>query len=141
MIPAILLGLAGCAVSYAKSGLSSTEASAIEDALERETGLRIELKSYSDGDTYDGGPICYGKWVDTAVIFVPTQLCMVSSITVANSRFDYSSSFVLYAYRDGELAELREAFDLGWLNDGQIADAARIHKQVHRDNPVYASEP
>ena len=132
MVPAMLMGLYGCAASYAKSSLSDAEISEIEDALERETGTKYALKNY-DGRVCDDA-ICYGKWVDTAVIFLPTQLCVISSITVADSRFDYSSSFVLYAYRDGELAELREAYEKGWLNDGQIADAARIHREVHSGN-------
>ena len=135
----MLASLIGCGANNGNKRAAEREAERFAAAYEKLTGERPPV---GNGDTpYGSSFISYGKWGDTEVLFMPSVRPAVHSITVAGSRFDYSSYFTLYAYRDGELAELREAYEKGWLNEAQIAEAAKIHKEVHSDNPVYASEP
>ena len=143
MIMLMIASLIGCGANNGNKRAAEREAEREAErfaaSYEKLTG---ERPPKGNGDTpYGSSFISYGKWGDTEVLFMPSVLPAVHSITVAGSRFDYSSYFTLYAYRDGELIELSDAYEKGWLNEAQIAEAAKIHKEVHRDNPVYASEP
>jgi hypothetical protein len=61
---------------------------------------------------------------DTYVMFVNMPgwcyLAAITKVEIGGLVFQYSSSQEMYAYRDGSFLNLKEAYESGWLSDGQL---------------------
>lgn len=76
------------------------------------------------------GMRCYGVFGDCAVLFEATQLTEITTKIVAGSTFQYSSSFVLYAYHENTLYPLEEAYEIGLISREDIETSAENHRLV-----------
>ncbi|MBE6916700.1 MAG: hypothetical protein E7470_02170 [Ruminococcaceae bacterium] len=52
------------------------------------------------------------------------------SLTIADYAFEWHEPFNLYAYRDGEVCELKEAYEKGWLTKIQIGKIYERHNEL-----------
>ncbi len=80
------------------------------------------------------GAFCYGEFENCTVIFMPTDLAIVTEITVADQAFSYGSSVVLYGYHNGTFYELADAFDNGYISEDDVAKAAQRHNNISSYN-------
>lgn len=84
-------------------------------------------------DTKDGFYVrYYGTYGDCIVLF-RRPLCtmdVVSSITIADETFNYPYPFQLFAYRDGEFAELKDAYANGLVTAEDISQIADLHRYI-----------
>lgn len=80
------------------------------------------------------GAFCYGEFENCTVIFMPTNLAVITEITVADLVFSYGSSFVLYGYHNGTFYELADAFDNGYISNEDISKTVEVHDKIVRYN-------
>ena len=110
--------VAGCATAGPASGWKKMERQIQEDAVKafctendacEPEDVFLELVSQVD---------------DTYVMFVNmpgwAYLAVITKVEIGGLVFQYSSSQEMYAYRDGSFLNLKEAYESGWLSDGQL---------------------
>lgn len=52
-------------------------------------------------------------------------------LEIAGYTFEWKDQFDLYAYREGEACELKEAYERGWLTNVQIGKIHERHKEMY----------
>ena len=88
--------------------------------------------SYYDGpDGYlpDLWSTCYGEYSGCSVRFQASQCSVVTIIEVGGYKFPFGSSFSITAEKDGEIYDLKDAFEKGFLTSDDIAQIYEIHKE------------
>lgn len=70
----------------------------------------------------------YGEFNGCHVLTVFGNASVIWHITVADYVFSYSCSFSINAYKDGEIKNINEAYDSGWLTEDDIAYLSNYHK-------------
>ena len=73
----------------------------------------------------------YGTINGYIIIFgEPADVCVSSRMTVADCVFEYGTPFKIYAYRDGEVWTLREAYEEGLLTKDHIKLLEERHVEI-----------
>lgn len=76
------------------------------------------------------GDLCYyGRYQGYDIVFMETMLQILSGKRIGDEEFYHSTSSVLYAYKNGELIELEEAYELGLISDRSLAEIAKRHSR------------
>lgn len=82
-------------------------------------------------DHYSGG--AYYGTINDCVIIREIQYnwfgTTIGRFEVAGYTFEYGDTFYLYVYRDGEVCQLKEAYENGWLTKEQIEVIHAKHNQ------------
>ena len=112
----------------------------LENAYRAQYGYPLCLNEFTaePGDRL-GGTFCYGHFDGCIVVFSPTNLTVVSSVTVAGEVFSYGSSFILEAYHDGVFYPLSEAYEKGFVTKEEVALVAERHRTIMRYNGLAVS--
>lgn len=112
----------------------------LENAYRAQSGYPLCLNEFTaePGDRL-GGTFCYGHFDGCIVVFSPTNLTVVSSVTVAGEVFSYGSSFILEAYHDGVFYPLSEAYEKGFVTKEEVALVAERHRTIMRYNGLAVS--
>ena len=84
---------------------------------------------WADKSFIDGIP-CYGTFHGCTVFLLSGILQAESWITVAGEWFFYPHSFVIYAFYDGALYSLDEAYENGYISAEDVRIAAEHHRVV-----------
>ena len=75
----------------------------------------------------------YGMYHEYIILFSAGEMRVNTEITVAGETFFHGDCFNIYAYKDGELYTLQEAYEKGILNEEDIKDIAEYHRQFEDD--------
>ena len=76
----------------------------------------------------------YGIYGDNCVVlFERSQLTVETAINIEEYEFRCTSSFILYAFKDGKLTRVKEAYENGYLTDEDIAEIKAIHDEVQKN--------
>lgn len=97
----------------------------------------LEQEKYEMGIWFDGseeskhlGNLCYyGRYQGYDVIFMETMLQVLSGKGIGEEEFHHNTSFVLYAYKNGEFIELEDAYEQGLISDRSLARIAKKHSK------------
>lgn len=82
----------------------------------------------------------YGTCHGCVVIFSAGMLQMITEISVAEEVFSYSSVFSIWVCKAGELVELKDAYEKGWITKENVEDIAEYHRQRTGGNIYYDTE-
>lgn len=85
--------------------------------------------SIVDGQIVCSGLVYYGCFDGCDVFFDPGMMDSVDYQRYGNAVFEYTSTFVLYAYKDGKLNFMQYAYPDGWISDEGIEQAAQVHRE------------
>ena len=100
-------------------------------------GLPNRLENYPD---HCGGCWIYGTINGCIVVFKEGQLHAVWDIIVADCVFNYGISFLIAVYKDGEVCELNDAYEKGWLTKDHIKQLEARHPDVIEEMDKAADE-
>ncbi|MBR6676990.1 MAG: hypothetical protein IKL24_06645, partial [Clostridia bacterium] len=84
-------------------------------------------KIVSDRD-YVAQTCCYGEYNNCVVFFDMNQLTVETTITIAGYEFFYPSGFNLFAFNNGTLYSLEEAYNNGLISDEDLEAIANNHR-------------
>ena len=93
-------------------------------------GLANWLENYPD---HCGGSWIYGTINGCIVVFIEGQLHAEWEIYVADCEFVYGSSFLIEVYKDGEVCELKDAYEKGWLTKDHIKQLEARHPDIFEE--------
>ncbi len=71
----------------------------------------------------------YGKFGDCVVLVVEGSLAVYGEFKIAEYVFAYGNSATMYAYKDGEMKYLEEAYEAGWLTEADIGKVYERYKE------------
>ena len=92
---------------------------------------QLSFKYFDDPEGYiPGESTSYGKFGDCSVWIVLGQLCVHQTIYVGGYAFPHTSSFNIWVDRNGEVTDLKDAYEKGWLTQEDVAELYLIHKAV-----------
>lgn len=92
----------------------------------------VEAENGADGIKSNGSDVRdfhYGSFNDCTVSFVPGNCDAVSKFEVCGYTFLNASTFAIEVERNGEVCELKKAYEKGWLSEKDIAQIYEIHKK------------
>ena len=105
---------------------------------------RVEIKkAWSEQDKqfnwkkvdWDRRYICamryYGTFNGYVILFSPGQTAVMTSQEIGGEKFDYTSSFVIYGYKNGQFQNLSELFETGIVDADDIVGIAKAHKKYN----------
>ena len=78
----------------------------------------------------------YGTYGECVVIFIEGQLAAITELVIGEQTITHGSSFTIYAYQNGEVRSLLDAYNDGWLSDEEISLIRQYHNaynQAFRD--------
>ena len=103
----------------------------IDSALSAQYNININI-NWRDSSSYIGAINCCRilKTVKNEGQSAPLH----ASLTIVDYVFEWHEPFNLYAYRDGVVCELKEAYEKGWLTKEQI------RKIYERHNELFATQ-
>lgn len=78
-----------------------------------------------------GGMVYLGSNNGYDILFESTMADVLSSERIADQTFLASSSFVLYAYKDGTFYSLEDTYDKGFVSKDAIIAAARVNRMYY----------
>jgi len=106
---------------------------ATKDKLSKAMGIKWNWLDY-DSLQPESVPIstacCYGEFDGCVVVFEPNELCVETTIKVANSTFYYSSGFNIFVLYNDTLYTINEAYDNGFISAENVEKAAVNHKII-----------
>lgn len=128
IIGAVLLILCTCAIYLFSDPMTYGKRQEIKEAWSEYQG-----KDFTNHIDFNRRYVCglryYGTFSDYVILFENTQLTVVSNQEIGDETFACSSSFVIYAYRDGEFRLLEEVFNEGEISPEQLKKIAEIHRE------------
>ena len=101
----------------------------LSDALVN-VGLLNKLVNYPKDC---GGDWIYGTINGCIVVFIDGQLHAEWEIYVADCEFVSGSSFLIEVYKDGEVCELKDAYEKGWLTEDHIKQLEARHPDIFEE--------
>lgn len=133
----VCLALYGCSstglatIPEDPSQLSDKIRQQIEDSWYK---ISPENLVWADQNDFYHGVRYYGTYKGWSVLFSDggIQLAAISSIPVGHEVFGHSSSFQLYAFKNGSFLTLTEAYEKGYINSEAISAAAKLHRACER---------
>ena len=79
-------------------------------------------------EMYYGTRRYYGKINDCVILASEGAEAVFWSIDIAGYKFEFSNSAIIYVIKDNVIYDIKEAYDLGYLTDEQIALLAERHE-------------
>ncbi len=86
------------------------------------------LGSWDDALADDDGIRYYGNHNGYDILFRPTGDAAVTNLKIEDVTFTYSTTFEIYAYRDGNFTPIKELTAQGKLSDGNLAEMLAVHR-------------
>ena len=125
----------GCKVFYGPNNLYRES---LSDEVKTKIRTKVLLLEYDDLIYWDGTDPYYGTINDCIIVrvlpygqmFVPEQR---GHIEIAGYNFETPKPIRLYAYRDDEACELKEAYERGWLTKEHIEEIYERHNEIYAD--------
>ena len=115
-------------------GIPSKELQAeISEAYQKKYGHEwkywyVEYESYKGNCAADTS--YYGIYGDCVVLYQQAMICVLGEIEVGGYLFRDSTPPIIEVYRDGEICNLKEAYNKGWITDEQLRDVWGYHYQT-----------
>lgn len=100
----------------------------IEDALDEYIGFEVD-HTWASPFSPRGCLRYYGAYGEMFVVFDESDMQMESREKIAEEVFWHCTSFSLYAYNNGNVIKLNEAYEQGLISAEDIAEIAKMHLQ------------
>ena len=127
ILAAVVIAVCICGIWMNRDSLSSGKRQEIKEAWSQ-----FQNRDFTDFVDTDRRSVCgmryYGTYGGYMILFQPGQLAVLSSETIAGETFTYSSSFTIYAYREGEFRTLAEVHKAGEISKEDIEKIAQKHR-------------
>ena len=122
--------------------LSAEKKLAIEAAWKAHTGDAFDQwYSEVDGKSEDGVRY-YGTYGEVDVLFEPTFGEAITVQRIGGVMIQHSNTFELYAFADGKLYDLQDAFAEGLIDEEAMQTVARLHVQYDAHfTPIVLEKP
>lgn len=136
----VILSLLLCSCGSSSVELSDSKRQEIEAAWNEEFGSGPGM--WFDPENIETGyaaPRYYGNYEGYDIIFEKTDLAVISTEAIAGETFEGRSSFILWAYSNGEFIFLKDAYEEGLISANSIKKIAKIHSQYQKD--IYGTFP
>ena len=98
-----------------------------EKKQEIETAFGWQPDGWFDAETRYWGHRYYGSDNGYDILFVGGQMAVSTTKYIAGQGFTYGTAFQLYAYKDGEVVDLEQAYTDGLVSQSAIEQAAQYH--------------
>ena len=83
----------------------------------------------------------YGTYEGYDIVFQATQLTAATTKAIAGQAFTHSSSFILYAHKDGNLLMLSDVYEDGLISKESIVAAREYHNQCTLSGMISTCRP
>ena len=100
--------------------LTAEKMQEIEDAWYAAMNTEMDGWYTEANGTVSDGMRYYGNCGGYDVLYVPTQEEAETSLVIGDVTISSKSTFVIYAYKDGQFRELKDVYQLGVISDEEL---------------------
>ena len=113
------------------TNFSTADRSRIETKINDAKGHTFSFSYFDGPDGYvpDYSSTSYGKFSGCSVWVILGQAQVIDVQEVDGKKFIFSSSFNIFVEKYGEICDLKDAFEKGFLTNDDIAEIYEIHKE------------
>lgn len=113
----------------------------LSDKLKKEISATF-LKEYGSEFNWDEIKPCLGTINECTILIIRASSIFFETYknTIEGFDFDYAGKINLYAYRDGKVCKLQEAYENGWLTKEHIGQIHAKYVEIEENWAVYYQE-